>query len=73
MREAIEVLKISIKVYPGEYRAFMILAEIYSKKGDTELSKMNYFKAMELNPGRTTREKRAYEKAKEFIKKKDDK
>ena len=73
MREAIEVLKINIKVCPLEYRAYTWLAAAYQKNGDTELAKMNYFKAMELNPRRSQREKQAYERAKEFIKKKDDK
>ena len=73
MREAIEVLKISVKVYPLEYRAYASLAEAYEKNADTELAKINYFKAMELNPRRSPREKQAYERAKELIKKKDDK
>ncbi|MFC1562118.1 tetratricopeptide repeat protein [candidate division KSB1 bacterium] len=72
IQEAFEVLKIGIKVYPTDFRAYSNLAEAYAENGETELARVNYYKAMGMNPRRTARERRAYETAQEFVTKNND-
>jgi len=52
-KEAIEVFKLNVEVYPQSYNVYDSLAEAYMINGDRELAIKNYEKSLELNPKNT--------------------
>jgi len=50
LKEAIEVFKLNVEVYPQSYNVYDSLAEAYMINGDRELAIKNYEKSLELNP-----------------------
>jgi tetratricopeptide (TPR) repeat protein len=53
IKEAIEVFKLNVEVYPQSYNVYDSLAEAYMINGDKELAIKNYEKSLELNPKNT--------------------
>jgi CubicO group peptidase (beta-lactamase class C family) len=49
-REAIEVFKLAVSLYPGSANTYDSLAEAYEINGDRELAIKNYKRSLELNP-----------------------
>jgi CubicO group peptidase (beta-lactamase class C family) len=49
-REAIEVFKLAVSLYPGSANTYDSLAEAYEINGDRELAITNYRRSLELNP-----------------------
>ena len=54
VQEAIELLKLNVKLYPTSWNAYDSLGEAYLKAGNTELAVQNYAKSVELNPKNET-------------------
>jgi hypothetical protein len=52
-KEAIEVFKLNVEVYPQSPKVYDSLAEAYIINGDKELAIKNYEKSLELNPKNT--------------------
>ena len=52
-KDAIEIFKLSVQVYPQSYNTYDSLAEAYMDNGDTDLAIQNYQKSLRLNPGNT--------------------
>lgn len=50
-KDAIEIFKLSVEVYPESYNTYDSLAEAYMDNGDTGLAIQNYRKSLQLNPG----------------------
>jgi CubicO group peptidase (beta-lactamase class C family) len=50
MKEAIEIFKLNVEVYPQAANPYDSLAEAYLTAGERELALQNYRKAVELNP-----------------------
>ena len=50
IKEAIEVFKLNMEVYPQSYSVYDSLAEAYMSSGDKKLAIRNYEKSLELNP-----------------------
>jgi len=50
IKEAIEVFKLNVEVYPQSYNVYDSLAEAYMINGDKELAIKNYERSLELNP-----------------------
>lgn len=50
VKEAIEVFKLNVEVYPQSSNVYDSLAEAYMRNGDKELAIKNYEKSLELNP-----------------------
>jgi tetratricopeptide (TPR) repeat protein len=49
LKEAIEVLKLNVDVYPESFSAYDHVAEAYMTNGDKELAIKNYEKSLDLN------------------------
>ena len=52
-REAIEIFKLNVAVYPQAFNTYDSLGEAYLANGDRELAILNYRKSLELNPQNT--------------------
>jgi len=50
IREAIEVFKLNVEVFPNSFNVYDSLGEAYMKNGDKENAIQNYRKSLELNP-----------------------
>jgi len=50
IKEAIDLLKISIEIFPQEANLYDSLGEMFLENGDKELALENYKKSVELNP-----------------------
>ena len=50
LKEAIEVLKMNVKLYPESSNVYDSLGEAYMKDGNKELAIKNYEKSLELDP-----------------------
>lgn len=50
LAEAIAMFKINVEFYPNDANVYDSLGEAYLKKGETNLAKLNYQKALILNP-----------------------
>jgi hypothetical protein len=53
IKEAIEVFKLNVEVYPQSYNVYDSLAEAYMINSEKELAIKNYEKSLELNPKNT--------------------
>jgi tetratricopeptide (TPR) repeat protein len=53
VKEAIEVFKLNVEVYPQASNTYDSLGEAYLKNGEKELAIKNYAKSLELNPKNT--------------------
>ena len=49
-KEAIEIFKVNVALYPNSWNAFDSLGEAYAKSGDTALAIQNYEKSVQMNP-----------------------
>jgi imidazolonepropionase-like amidohydrolase len=52
-KDAIEVFKLSVEVYPQSYNTYDSLAEAYMDDGDKDLAIKNYQRSLQLDPGNT--------------------
>lgn len=50
LNEAIEILKLNVKLYPDSWNPYDSLGEAYALAGNKELAIQNYQKSLELNP-----------------------
>ena len=50
LKEAIEVFKLNVALFPDSWNVYDSLGEAYMKNGDTKLAIENYRKSVELNP-----------------------
>ena len=50
VRQAIDVFKLNVEVYPDSGNAYDSLAEAYMKNDETELAVRNFEKSLELDP-----------------------
>jgi len=50
LKDAIEIFKLNIDMFPDSFNPYDSLAEAYMLNGDTELAISNYRKSLELNP-----------------------
>jgi Flp pilus assembly protein TadD len=48
--EAIDVLKLNVRLYPQSWNAYDSLGEAYVRAGDKVLAIQNYEKSVQLNP-----------------------
>jgi len=53
IKEAIEIFKLNVEMFPQSANAYDSLAEAYMVNGDKELAIRNYEKSIELNPQNT--------------------
>ncbi len=53
IKEAIEIFKLNVAVYPGGFNTYDSLGEAYLANGERELAIKNYKKSLELNPQNT--------------------
>jgi Flp pilus assembly protein TadD len=53
MKEAIEVFRLNVELFPDSWNVYDSLGEAYMNKGDTKLAIDNYKKSVELNPNNT--------------------
>ena len=53
VKEAIEIFKLNIEVYPKAFNPYDSLGEAYMINGEKELAIKNYAKSLELNPKNT--------------------
>ena len=53
IKEAIEVFKLNVELYPESANVYDSLGETYMRNGDKELAIENYQKSVELNPQNT--------------------
>ncbi len=53
IKEAIEVFKLNVELFPGSWNVYDSLGEAYMNNGDTKLAIDNYKKSIELNPNNT--------------------
>lgn len=56
MKEAIEVLKLNVHLYPESANTYDSLAEVYETAGDKALAIKNYKRSLELDPKNTNAE-----------------
>jgi tetratricopeptide (TPR) repeat protein len=52
-KEAIEILKVNVALYPNSWNAYDSLGEAYMEAGQRDLAIKNYEKSVELNPKNT--------------------
>jgi Tfp pilus assembly protein PilF len=50
-KDAIEVFKLAVEVYPKSYNTYDSLAEAYMDAGDQKSAIANYRQSLTLNPG----------------------
>jgi len=50
LKDAIEVFKITVELYPASWNAYDSLGEAYAADGNKELAVKNYQRSLELNP-----------------------
>ena len=50
VNDAIEVLKLNVKLFPSSFNTYDSLGEAYAAAGDTKLAIANYQRSVELNP-----------------------
>ena len=50
VREAIEIFKFNVELYPELFNVYDSLGEAYMKSGESELAIQNYKKSLEINP-----------------------
>lgn len=67
--DAIEILKLNVKLFPGWWNAHDSLAEAYGQSGNKKMALEYFEKALELNPQKTEWEKSSYQKELKLIKK----
>jgi CubicO group peptidase (beta-lactamase class C family) len=53
VKDAIEILKLNVEMFPGGFNAYDSLGEAYMENGDKQLAIQNYKKSLELNPKNT--------------------
>lgn len=53
VKEAIEIFKLNVEVFPQAFNVYDSLAEAYMENGDKDLAIKNYEKSLELNPQNT--------------------
>jgi imidazolonepropionase-like amidohydrolase len=53
IKEAIEILKLNVEVFPSSYNTYDSLGEAYTADGQNDLAVRNYRKSLELNPKNT--------------------
>lgn len=53
VKEAIEIFKLNVEMFPQSANAYDSLGEAYMMNGDKELAIKNYEKSLELNPQNT--------------------
>ena len=53
MRDAIEIFKLNVEMFPQGFNTYDSLAEAYMENGDKKLAIQNYKKSLELNPRNT--------------------
>jgi len=53
IKEAIEIFRITVELFPESWNAYESLGEAYMKAGNKELAIENYEKSLELNPQNT--------------------
>jgi hypothetical protein len=53
IKEAIEIFKLNVEVYPQSFNAYDSLAEAYMISGDRKLAIENYERSLEINPRNT--------------------
>ena len=49
-KDALEIFKLNVHLYPQSANAFDSLGEIYGEMGNTELALKNYEQSLKLNP-----------------------
>lgn len=54
LKEAIELFKINVQLYPQSWNVYDSLGEAYASSGDTALAVQNYEKSVQLNPNNDT-------------------
>lgn len=54
LKEALQVFKLNVSLYPYSANTYDSLAELYAELGDTALARKNYQRALALNPKNTT-------------------
>ncbi len=50
MKDAIEIFKLNVEMFPQNANAYDSLGEAYLESGDKSLAIQNYKKSIELNP-----------------------
>jgi CubicO group peptidase (beta-lactamase class C family) len=50
LKDAIEIFKLNVEVYPKSFNAYDSLGEAYVTNGETAIAAANYRKSLELNP-----------------------
>ncbi|MEK6303135.1 MAG: serine hydrolase [Acidobacteriota bacterium] len=53
VKDAIEILKLNVEMFPQGFNAYDSLGEAYMENGDKQLAIQNYKKSLELNPKNT--------------------
>ena len=53
VKDAIEIFKLNVEMYPKGFNTYDSLAEAYLENGDKQLAIQNYKKSLELNPKNT--------------------
>jgi dienelactone hydrolase len=53
VKEAVEIFKLNVEVFPEAFNTYDSLAEAYAAQGEKELAIKNYKKSLELNPQNT--------------------
>jgi tetratricopeptide (TPR) repeat protein len=54
LKEALEIFKLNVDVYPKGFNTYDSLGEAYMASGNNELAILNYKKSLELNPKNTS-------------------
>jgi CubicO group peptidase (beta-lactamase class C family) len=53
VKDAIEIFKLNVEMFPGGFNTYDSLGEAYMENGDKQLAIQNYKKSLELNPKNT--------------------
>ena len=54
LKEAIELFKMNVQLYPESWNVYDSLGEAYATAGETALAIQNYEKSLQLNPKNET-------------------